>query len=115
MAALVTAGFPGTRGNVTRKLLSHRRQAANTVGSHVYTVVSGLCMGSTLDSYSCFPNQSVESAAGTGTLTPLCLECRKDGIPCTTMTTYERGETEGRRRGKARRREISIWSVFKNY
>lgn len=36
MEVLVTAGFPGTHGNVTRKLLARHRQVAKTEGTHVH-------------------------------------------------------------------------------
>lgn len=38
MEVLVTAGFPGTHGNVTRKLLACHGQVAKTEGTHVCTV-----------------------------------------------------------------------------
>lgn len=38
MEVPVTAGFPDTHGNVTRKLLAHHRQAAKTEGTHMHTV-----------------------------------------------------------------------------
>lgn len=38
MEVVVTAGFPGTHGNVTRKLRAHHRQVAKTEGTNVHTV-----------------------------------------------------------------------------
>lgn len=42
MEVLVTAGFPGTHGNVTRKLLAHHREVVKTEGTHVHTVAQQL-------------------------------------------------------------------------
>lgn len=38
MEVLVTAGFPGTHGNVTRKLPACHRQVAKTEETQVHTV-----------------------------------------------------------------------------
>ena len=104
MVALVTAGFPGTHGNVTRKPLSHHRQVAKTVGSHVYTIMSGSCMDSTLDFYSCFPNQSGVSSSHWDTYTTV--RGMQEGWYPVHNNEYFCEED--------RRREISTGSEFKN-